>query len=303
MATAKKAKRVTVDYHRNCVELVSGDFRLAVTTEVGPRIIGGFIGGSANLFRVMPNVAFSGADTGFRLYGGHRLWHSPEALPRSYAPDNDPVEVAPIAKGFEFRNAPEALTGLQKAIAVEALGKNRFQVTHRLTNVGQWAIEVAPWALSVMAPGGMAIVPQQRNPKHGNPFAPDRSLVLWPYSSFADPRLTCGDRYFLLGQDPAATGPCKIGFNCEPGWIAYANAGTALVKHFEHFGDAVYPDGGCSVESYTCADFCEIETVAPLYCLEPGDSAEHVEVWQGLAGLPEIRTEADVATHLEPLLA
>jgi len=271
-----------------------------VTTEVGPRIIGGFVGRSANLFRVMPNLDFGGSDTGFRLYGGHRLWHSPEALPRSYAPDNDPVEVVGIRNGFEFRNAPEALTGLQKAIAVEALGGNRFRVTHRLTNVGQWAIEVAPWALSVMAQGGTAVIPQQRDPEHGNPFAPDRSLVLWPYSSFADPRLACGDRYVLLGQDPAATRPCKIGLNCQPGWIAYVNAGTALVKRFEHFADAVYPDSGCSVESYTCADFCEIETVAPLYDLGPGDSAEHLEEWQGIAGLPEIRTEADVAAYLEP---
>ena len=94
--------------------------------------------------------------------------------------------------------------------------------------------------------------------------------------------------------------PCKVGFNCELGWIAYVNAGTALVKSFEHFIDAEYPDNGCSVESYTCSDFCEIETVAPLYSLEPGEAAEHVEVWHGIAGLPRIRSEADVSRHLEP---
>ena len=295
-------KKITVGAHRKCIEMVSGDFRLAITTEVGPRIIGAFVGASANLFRVLPRRPFSGCDTGFTLYGGHRLWHAPEALPRSYAPDNDPVEVVELDEGLEFRNAPEALTGLQKAIRVLPHGPNRFRIEHRLTNRGQWAVEVAPWALSVMARGGLAVIPQQRRPEDGNPFEPDRSLVLWPYSSLADPRLVLGDRYILLRQDDQATRACKIGFNCEPGWIAYVNAGTALVKRFEHFVDAEYPDGGCSVESYSCADFCEIETVAPLYDLPPGETAEHVEIWQGLAGLPEIRTEAEVIASLEPLV-
>lgn len=293
-------KKISVGGHKKCIELVSGSFRLAVTTLVGPRIIAGTIDGSDNIFQVLPAVPFSGCDTGFTLYGGHRLWHSPEALPRSYAADNDPVEVVETADGIEFCNAPEALTGLQKAIRIEPLGRNCFRVTHRLTNQGVWAVEVAPWALSVMAQGGMAVIPQQRRPEGGNPFVPDRSLVLWSYSSFADPRLVLGDRYILLRQDAKAARPCKIGFNCEPGWIAYVNAGTALVKKFEHFVDAEYPDGGCSVESYSCADFCEIETVAPLYVLEPGEAAEHVELWQGLAGLPRIRNEADVIRHLEP---
>jgi hypothetical protein len=296
-------KKITVCGHAKCIEMVSGRFRLAVTTQVGPRVIHGSIAGSENIFRVLPPVPFSGCDTGFTLYGGHRLWHSPEALPRSYAADNDPVEVVEAGNGIEFRNAPEVLTGLQKAIHIEPLGDERFNVTHRLTNCGVWPIEVAPWALSVMAQGGMAVIPQQRRPKDGDPFVPDRSLVLWCYSSLADPRLVPGERYILLRQDPKATGPCKIGFNAELGWVAYVNAGTALVKRFTHFVDAEYPDGGCSVESYTCADFCEIETVAPLYSLEPGETAEHVELWEGLAGLPRIRTEADVSKHLEPRLA
>lgn len=293
-------KKTTVGGHKKCIELVSGRFRIAVTTLVGPRIINGSVDGSGNIFQVLPAVPFSGCDTGFTLYGGHRLWHSPEALPRSYAPDNDPVEVVEVTDGLEFRNPPEALTGLQKAIRIVPLGESRFCVTHLLTNKGVWPIEVAPWALSVMAQGGMAVIPQQRHPKDGNPFVPDRSLVLWSYSNLADPRLVLGDRYILLRQDAKATGPCKIGFNCEPGWVAYVNAGTALVKSFEHYIDAEYPDHGCSVESYSCADFCEIETVAPLYLLEPGDTAEHVEIWHGIAGLPKIRSEADVIKHLEP---
>lgn len=300
MATTKKTAPITVvGTHKNCIELTSGKFRIAVTTQVGPRIIGGWIGDSDNIFRVMPLTPIPGCDTGFILYGGHRLWHAPEAMPRTYAPDNTPVTVSVTDEGMEFNSGIEALTGMEKTITIAALGKERFRVMHRLTNRNQWCVELAPWALSVMAPGGMAVLPQLRDLK-ANPYAPDRFLNLWPYSSLSDPRLTFGNDFIFLRQDPKAKGPCKIGLNGACGWIAYINQGTALVKHYEHMEDAEYPDNGCSIESYSCADFCEIETVAPLHHLEPGDTAEHLEIWHGLAGLPAIKTEADVRKHLEP---
>lgn len=298
---AKKAEFQTtnVEYHKKCIELTSGAFTLAVTTQVGPRIIGGFIAGSKNIFRVMPDQQLTGCDNGFRLYGGHRLWHAPEAMPRSYAPDNKPVNVRETNDGVEFSSGIEAATGIEKAITIDVLGNERFRVTHRLTNRNAWAVEIAPWALSVMGQGGMAIIPQQ-HVKGASLYTPDRGLMLWSYTDLTDPRLTIGRDYLFLRQDANAKRACKIGFNAERGWIAYANAGVALIKYFGHFVDAQYPDNGCSVESYSCADFCEIETLAPLFTLEPGETAEHVELWQGLSGLPEIHTEADVRTHLEP---
>lgn len=291
-------KTTTVEMHSDCVELVSGDFRIAVTTKVGPRIIGGFIGGSPNIFRVMPDESLPDCPTGFRLYGGHRLWHSPEAMPRSYAADNAPVAVAERKDGaVEFSSGIEELTGIEKSITVRPLGEERFELTHRLINRGAWPIELAPWALSVMAPGGMAVLPLHRD-LEANRFAPDRFVIAWPYSDLDDPRLTLGREFILLRQDTEAAGPCKIGLNCQDGWIGYVNAGTALVKRFTHFPDAEYPDNGCSVESYSCADFCEIETVAPLYLLDPGDDARHIEVWQGFSGLPPIEDEAGVKAEI-----
>mgnify|MGYP006983355455 FL=1 len=300
---AENMKKCSVGTHKNCVELVSGDFRIAVTTAVGPRVIGGFIGKSDNIFKVLPNREMKGVKTGFKLYGGHRLWHSPEAAPRSYAADNEPVRVTETEDGVLFENDPEGLTGIQKSILIESLGENQFRLTHVLRNCNQWDIALAPWALSVMAPGGMAVIPQARDPQ-GYPYAPDRSLTLWAYSTYADPRIVYGDKYIGLKQDPAATGPCKIGFNADEGWIGYVNGGVALVKYFDVYdrNEYEYPDNGCNVESYSCADFCEIETVAPLYTLAPGDECEHVEVWQGIAGLPAINNEADIVKHIEPKL-
>lgn len=290
----------SVSFHKNCLVMKSGDFKIAVTTEVGPRVIGGWVGNSDNIFAVLPDEPMAAIGNGFKLYGGHRLWHSPEAAPRSYVPDNAPVIVTEIENGFEFANEPEVGTGIQKSIAIEAID-NGFRLTHRLLNTGPWPVTLAPWALSVMAPGGMAVIPQLRDPD-ANPYAPDRQLVYWPYSSPADPRLIYGDKYFCLKQDPNSTTACKVGFNCDEGWIGYVNHGTALIKYFEPADDAQYPDWGCSIETYSCNRFCEIETLAPLYELEPEDECAHVEFWQGITGLPEILTPEDVDRFIEPQL-
>jgi hypothetical protein len=40
-----------------------------------------------------------------------------------------------------------------------------------------------------------------------------------------------------------------------------------------------YPDFGCSFETFTNADFLEMETLGPMTKLEPGGSVEHLERW------------------------
>ena len=53
-----KMKKVAFEGWKNCVEIASGDFRLIVTTDVGPRIIGGFLGKNGkNIFHVDPKLA------------------------------------------------------------------------------------------------------------------------------------------------------------------------------------------------------------------------------------------------------
>ena len=47
-------KKVTFEGWKNCIEMTSGDFRIIITTEIGPRVMGGFVGNSANIFNVDP---------------------------------------------------------------------------------------------------------------------------------------------------------------------------------------------------------------------------------------------------------
>jgi len=76
----------------NCIYISNGEVDLVCTTDVGPRIMRyGFVG-QKNLFLEIENDMGKKGGDEFRLYGGARLWHAPEANPRSYCPDNRSVE-------------------------------------------------------------------------------------------------------------------------------------------------------------------------------------------------------------------
>ena len=288
-------KKVTFEGWKNCVELVSGDFRLIVTTEIGPRVMGGFVGDSKNIFNVDPKLAGKTGGDKWVNYGGHRLWHSPEAMPRTYAPDNSKATAKELKDGsVMFSAGTEATTGIYKSLVIKPLGNNKFRVEHHLRNDNPWEIELAPWALSVMAPGGTAIAPLNKSPKG---LLPDSFFAFWPYTDLADKRITFGHDFLMLRQVPGKS-PTKIGFNCENGWIAYANNGTLFVKTFEYYVDAEYPDNGCSVELYTNSEMLEAETLAPLYAVSEGEEIIHVEEWLCTPGPEKIETEADAAKYL-----
>jgi len=129
---------------------------------VGPRIISyRFIGGENQLHEVEADTGQLGRSD-FRLYGGHRLWVSPE-LESTYFPDNVPVEVSEQGNKVRF-TAPveESPPGksLQKDFEVElASSGSEVSVIHRLTNHNRSAIQLAPWAPTMLRPGGKGILP------------------------------------------------------------------------------------------------------------------------------------------------
>lgn len=264
----------------NCYRMTNGQIELVATSDVGPRIIRlGFVGGQ-NLFAEFPQeIGKTGGDV-WRSYGGHRLWHAPEGQPRSYWPDNVPVEVAESGNTLTLTQPTEGSTGIQKAITVTMdPDRNLVTVVHRLTNHNLWAVELAPWALSVMNKGGMGIVPAVPFAPHPQSLLPARPLVQWTYTNMADPRWRWGTKYIVLRQDPQNAAPQKIGIGNQEGWGAYSLGEDLFIKSFRYVPGAAYPDMGCSMEFFTNADMLEVESVAPLVKLEPAASVEHTEKW------------------------
>jgi len=176
----------------------------------------------------------------------------------------------------------------------------QVEVTHRLRNTNCWAVELAPWALSVMAPGGKAIIPLPPRGTHPEFLLPVNTIALWAYTDMADPRWTWGHKYVLLRQDVKVSTPQKAGAMVLDGWVAYARSGHLFVVKFDYMQGARYPDLGCSVETWTDADMLEVETLGPLVCLQPNAAVEHIEHWFLFRDVPVPDNDADVDRHVLP---
>jgi hypothetical protein len=286
----------------NCIRLSNGEIELVATTDVGPRVIRlGFIGGQ-NLFKTYEATLGRTGDKEWHNYGGHRLWHAPEVVPRTYAPDNGPVQHAWDGATLVLGNT-ESDNGIDKEIRLTVSPASPcVEVTHRLVNRGPWAIEAAPWALSVMAPGGRAIYPQEGFLPHPDVLVPARPLVLWHFTDMSDPRWTWGRKYIQLRQDPAATTKQKVGLLNKQGWAAYLLGGEALIVHYPYDPQATYADMGCNTETYTDPEMLEVETLGPLSRLEPGAHVDHVESWT-LAKLECGSSDEEIDAKLLPIAA
>jgi hypothetical protein len=285
----------------HCVRLSNGKVELVATTDVGPRVLRfGFVGGQ-NLFKVLPGTeGLTGGDE-WHSFGGHRLWHAPEVFPRTYSPDNVAIEHDWDGKTLTLRSA-EQENGIEKEIRLTlSPSAPQVDVVHRITNRSPWPIELAVWALSVMAESGEAIYPQEPYRPHPDCLVPARPLVLWHFTDMTDPRWTWGRKYIRLRQDPKAKTKQKAGMLNTAGWAAYVLGGDVFVKRYRYDPAATYTDMGCNTESYTDPDILEIETLGPLTRLEPGATAEHRERWL-LAHAECGPTDEDVETGILPLL-
>lgn len=283
----------------NCYRLSNQDIELIVTADVGPRIIRfGFIG-QKNMFKEYPDQLGKTESEAWMIFGGHRLWHAPEAKPRSYYPDIDPVHVQEIENGMVVTQKPEPTTGIQKQIEI-TLSPDRPEVflRHKLINHNLWAIETAPWALSVMAPGGVAILTLPQRGPHPENILPTSSLTIWPYTNLSDPRWILGYRYILLNQDPNMTAPQKIGVYSPDGWAAYANHNCLFVKQVPLQFDGIYPDMGVNFEVFTNGDMLELESLGALESIPPKGLIEHQEHWTLINDVSAPQSEDDVINNI-----
>jgi hypothetical protein len=288
----------------NCLRLSNGTAEVVVTTDVGPRVLGYAFAGGENILGEHPDAAVETEWGVFRPYGGHRLWTAPEATPRSYSPDNSPLTAIPEgALGVRLLQEADARTGTQKEMTVtldrEGAG---VSIVHRVTNRGVWPVELAPWALTIMRPGGVVVIPQEPFGPHPEHLLPARPLVLWPYTDLTDARLALGRRFIRVKVDERRAEPQKIGLLNKRGWAAYHAGATLFVKRYGYEEGARYPDYGCNTEVFTAGPFVEVESLAPLTRLGPGEAAEHEERWELYDSVILGDDEESVEAALGPLV-
>lgn len=265
---------------RNCYRVSNGEVELVVTGDVGPRVIRfGFVGGQ-NLFKEYADQLGGTREEKFQLRGGDRVWKAPEDPVATWAPDNMPVEITITANGLIARAPVEPLTSLQKEMEVRmAPAGAEVTVLHRITNRSLFSLEYSVWALTMMAPGGLAITGFPPRGRHPANLEATNPLVMWAYTNLSDKRWTFTRKYLALQQDPANSEAQKLGMFNPNTWGVYILNGEAFIKRAQAIPGEPYPDFGCSFETFTNNEFLEIETLGPLTKLPPGKTAEQVEHW------------------------
>ena len=261
--------------------ILRNDFLQVEYLADSPRILGITPTGKTNMLadlRDLPAIPTPYGDFHFR--GGHRLWHSPEAMPRTYIPDNDGGTASELPDGVRIEMPAEPWTNIAKAIEIR-LNPDRPQVTvrHELRNDGPWAVEFSPWALTMFRLGGVGIFPQPQGNVDEAGLLANRQLSLWPYTRLDDPRLILRNDFCLL-YATASLPPVKFGYFNPHGWMAYWIDGVLFVKRYDASANVRYPDNGCNTESYCNAKFIELESLGPLDVAAPGQTMVHIELWE-----------------------
>jgi hypothetical protein len=284
-------KEINYLNYGKCLQVSNGIVDFVATLDVGPRIIRFGFCGQPNEFCDTAPLRLQVGDDEWRLRGGHRLWCSPEIYPRTYVPDNKPVPFEQLANGVCLTWQVD-WTQVKKEMEVTlAPAENKVTVRHRITNKNAWDIRLAAWALSVMAPGGLEVIPQAIHESNFLDGATGlRNVTLWSFARMNDPRVYWGAKYITLRHDATVEGNFKCGISNEAGWAAYFNHGNLFINRFAVMPDAAYPDRNVSYETFTTDFMLEMETLSPLATLKPDDSIEHIETWELIAGVskPEI---------------
>jgi len=240
------------------------------------------------MFVEMPEQLGGAGENEWMIRGGHRFWTAPEA-DHSYELDNVPVDYKKLGDSGVEISSPVSPFGFQKTLRVELLKNEVVRVTHLLANTSRKPLNITPWALSVMAAGGTAIIPQPRLDLHptefpedrnANPedYLPNREMILWPFTNLTDGRFAYSEHFLRVAQDTGKPAT-KIGLKLPTGWAAYQNGEYVFAKHFTYDPAKPYPDRGSNFELFTNAKILELESLAPSEPLNPGETCQHIEHW------------------------
>ncbi|PTY01440.1 hypothetical protein DB346_11845 [Verrucomicrobia bacterium LW23] len=292
------------------LRLANNTVELIITLDVGPRIIRFAPLGGRNVFKEFAEMLGGTGEAEWMIRGGHRLWTAPEGA-HSYAPDNTPVTYSrPDDTSVEIESRNDTF-GFTKTLTIELQPSEpgpapvaggpvnpggRVKVTHTLGNVGEKPLDITPWSLSVMAPGGTAIIPQPPfmphpteappadpsvppQPVNYDDFLPNRNLILWPFTVLSDPRYTMGRDFWVVRHQDGAPAT-KFGILHKQGWVAYQLGDMVFSKKVPYVPGAEYPDGGVNFELFTNTAILELECLSPLGALQPGDTRTLVELWR-----------------------
>lgn len=303
--SVKHIEIANYENYGRCVKLTNGTVEAIVTADVGPRVLYYGYAGGENVFyldlerdtkwsgKAFDEYYFDGAVS--YLYGGHRIWVTPEGSPETYYPDNTPVDIEYTDNGAIFTAPAQISNDIQVSLEIKMSDSGTdMEVYNRVRNVGKSQKEFAVWTVSVMCKGGIEIIPHNTN---DTGYLHNRVLTMWSYTNPADYRLYNGKKYITVKQDGTADRPLKVGYNNRSGIALYATGDTVFIKRrsVDH-DNLTYPDGGSSFETYTAAGGLELEMLDDVRCVGPNEQSELKEYWSLAknSGKPDPRCDDEI---------
>ena len=245
-----------------CVVYERAGVKAMVTIDIGPRII--YYGTEDfNFFceDIDRNISKEGeffdkeykAGETWYLYGGHRVWKSPEDL-YTYTPDNYPVEwtsTDEFSGEFKCRVSKK----FDYTLSVE-IDENGSLIVKNAVKTRYCDEKFHIWALTVVCKNGVLTVPLNDKTDDLNP---QQNLVFWPYDDLGDDRYLMRNGLLTVRQTDREN-PLKLGLFSKKK-RAYYTVGDMCLKitcESENEGGK-YPDFGCNFETYTNNHILEIE--------------------------------------------
>jgi len=253
-------------------------YEMIIPLDYGIRIASFLKKGDKNFLGELTGISRAHEEDTWFIRGGHRLWHTPEKFPRTYMPDNQPIDYEIVDEALILTQPINNQTLLQKQLKIKFIdGGKRVRIEHILMNKGQWTIETAAWGITLLRTGGIAKIPLNKRKEE---LLSTKRFSLWSYCHLGDERITFKEDYFTLKQDVNNNTAFKIGTNNEEGWASYTEGGYTFTKYFDYKADQDYPDHGCSFETYTSDKILELETLSPIQTINPEESIHHFELWE-----------------------
>ncbi len=259
-----------------CVVFERAGIKAVITVDLGPRII--YYGTDEFNFMnedVDRNVSKNGEffDNEYKpgetwyLYGGHRVWKSPEDL-YTYTPDNYPIPYTIDEDGFGGEFCSEASKKFRYKLVVK-MDKNGCLSVKNVALTRVSGEKFYTWALSVVCKNGTLHVPLNEKVDDLNPV---QNLVQWPYNDLADDRVTLTHSHLTVRQTNKPNA-LKLGLYSKKG-RAYYTVGDKTLKWTVEppKADGKYSDFGCNFETYTNEHILEVEWLSA----ECGDMDEVV---------------------------
>lgn len=297
--TAKRIKYGGLD----AVRILNGKGdELVLVTGVGPRVMSFIPEGGTNIFYVNEEETGPGSveDETWHLFGGTRLWSSPETG-ASYSPDNKPCEARIEGTKVCCISPADERTKLRKTLEVEARSRS-FTVNYTISNEGTHLITAGLWALSCVKPmnGGTIYLPWGEGGVWDVKDIKYWRSWLGSQTNIRSKQWKPAEEFFVV-KPTGEVG--KVGFANHWGYALYRSEKISFIKQAKYIPTADYPDSGCSFEVYTCDKFYEIESLSPLYCMKPGRTYSHSEHWWAGSDQIDTSTAATVSDFVKKVLS